>query len=417
MPDPRLVVLGHDGAVGSSDEGAQLTCLSAFSGLGGMDLGLEAAGFRHVGCIEWDECARRSLKANRSDRWPLLDPGDIEVVASTLDPLDVGLEVGELDLLVGAPPCQPYSMAAQWSATSRKGLGDRRGQYLDSLLLLAERFLPKVILLENVRGFVHGATSALDHIQSHLDGLWDALGERYVLDHRVIDSADVGAPQHRRRAIVIASRVGTDVSWPEIVEPTTAWDALGDLEQPDDALPKPNGKWADLLPSIPEGENYLWHTDRGGGEPLFGWRTRYWSFLLKLAKDRPSWTLSAQPGPATGPFHWDSRPLSVPELLRLQTFPADWIVEGPARTDHVRQIGNATPPLLAEVLGRSVAAHITGEEQVGALTWAIERRDDVPPPVRVRPIAKAYKGRIGTHPDHPGAGLGPAGRGPSTTPR
>ena len=59
-----------------------------------------------------------------------------------------------------------------------------------------------------------------------------------------------------------------------------------------------------LLASIPEGQNYLWHTDRGGGlvGPLFGWRRRYWSFLLKLAKDQPSWTIQAEPGPATGHF-------------------------------------------------------------------------------------------------------------------
>ena len=49
-----------------------------------------------------------------------------------------------------------------------------------------------------------------------------------------------------------------------------------------------------------------WHTDRGG-EPLFGWRRRYWSFLLKLAKSAPAWTVQAQPGPATGLFHWDNR--------------------------------------------------------------------------------------------------------------
>lgn len=394
----------------SSDDSAELTCLSTFSGLGGMDLGLEAAGFRHVGCIEWDECARRSLKANRGDRWTLLEPGDIEVIAAALAPADVGLEVGELDLLVGAPPCQPYSKAAQWSATSRRGLDDRRGQYLDDLLILAEHFLPKVILLENVRGFVRGATSTLDHIQVQLDEIAEVHGVHYVLDHRVIDAADVGAPQYRSRAIVIASRVGSELPWPDTVEPTTAWDAIGSLKQSDDELPEPKGKWAELLPSIPEGENYLWHTDRGGGEPLFGWRTRYWSFLLKLAKDRPSWTLPAQPGPATGPFHWDNRPLSVPELLRLQTFPANWTVEGSARTDHVRQIGNATPPLLAEVLGRCVVEHITGEAPGEPLVTAIERSDTIPPAQRIQPIADKYRHRVGAHADHPGPGLGPAGR-------
>ena len=84
------------------------------------------------------------------------------------------------------------------------------------------------------------------------------------------------------------------------------------------------GKWADLLPTIPEGQNYLWHTNRGGGSQLFGWRTRYWSFLLKLAKNLPSWTIQAHPGSSIGPFHWRNRKLSVPEMCRLQTFPTAW---------------------------------------------------------------------------------------------
>src|SRR2546421_631152 len=81
-----------------------------------------------------------------------------------------------------------------------------------------------------------------------------------------------------------------------------AYDAFADL--PLEASPSMRGRWAELLPSIPEGSNYQHHTDRGQGLPIFGFRTRYWSFLLKLAQDRPSWTISAQPGPATGPFHW-----------------------------------------------------------------------------------------------------------------
>ena len=84
------------------------TVLSAFSGLGGLDLGLEAAGFEHRGCIEIDEFARRSLKANR-DTWPLLEAGDIHEVAAVLRPSDLGLARRELTLLAGAPPCQPFS--------------------------------------------------------------------------------------------------------------------------------------------------------------------------------------------------------------------------------------------------------------------------------------------------------------------
>ena len=359
---------------------AQLTCLSAFSGLGGMDLGLETAGFRHVGLIEWDEWARLSLKANRQGRWRVLEPGDIEAVAASLAPSDLQLDVGELDLLVGAPPCQPYSKAAQWRSGSRQGLEDRRGQYLDDLLVLAEQFLPKVIMLENVRGFVQGRTNALVHLRAQLDVIEAEHNVTYSLAHRVIDSADVGVPQRRSRAIVIATRIDSPLPWPRPVPPTTAWDAIGEIEQPTDELVEMRGKWAGLLPSIPEGENYLFHTDRGEGEPIFGYRTRYWSFLLKLAKNRPSWTLPAHPGPAIGPFHWDNRPLSIPEMLRLQTFPTDWTVEGSTRADRVRQVGNATPPLLGEALGRCLVEHLTGQSSDGPFLTAIERRPETPPP-------------------------------------
>jgi DNA (cytosine-5)-methyltransferase 1 len=84
----------------------------------------------------------------------------------------------------------------------------------------------------------------------------------------------------------------------------TAWDAIGEIEASTESEDlRMKGRWTDLLPSIPEGENYLWHTNRKGGLRLFGWRTRYWSFLLNLSKSRPSWTIQARPGPAIGPFH------------------------------------------------------------------------------------------------------------------
>ena len=110
------------------------------------------------------------------------------------------------------------------------------------------------------------------------------------------------------------------------------------------------GRWAELLPSIPEGRNYLHHTERGDGVRLFGWRRRYWSFLLKLSKRLPSWTITAQPGPAIGPFHWKSRRLSPLELCRLQTFPAGYEIDGDLRTIQL-QLGNAVPSALAKTPG------------------------------------------------------------------
>ena len=391
-------------------EEARPTVLSGFSGVGGLDLGLEAAGFVHVGCVELDRIARRSLKANREDQWPLLETGDILDAAKTLTPHAVGLRRRELTLLAGSPPCQPFSKAAQWSRTSRIGLDDERSNCLNGFLDLAETFLPKAILMENVTGFAQGSIAALPEIEQSLARINARWGTHYRTEPRVLDAADFGVPQRRRRAIIMALRDGGRFSWPIPTHdraPVRSWDAIGRLKVADP--PVAVGKWADLLPSIPEGGNYLWHTSRGGGRPLFGYRTRYWSFLLKLAKDMPAWTLPAQPGPSTGPFHWDNRPLALEELLRLQSLPADWTVEGSYR-DQVRQIGNATPALLTEVLGRAILATLQLSHPAGPLRLAIPRLTRVPKRTPPERVIAAYRSLEGKHPDHPGAGLGPKAR-------
>jgi DNA (cytosine-5)-methyltransferase 1 len=170
------------------------------------------------------------------------------------------------------------------------------------------------------------------------------------------------------------------------------------------------GKWAELLPSIPEGENYLWHTPRGGGLPLFGWRTRYWSFLLKLAKNRPAWTIQAQPGPATGPFHWTNRRLSAQELCRLQTFP-DGLQFDCGRHDVQRMLGNAVPSLVAEVIAREIRVQLLDQPmKKKRLQLLPPHREPVPPPERVAKVPSAYDYLVGDHAEHPGEGLGKRAR-------
>jgi DNA (cytosine-5)-methyltransferase 1 len=390
-----------------------VTVLSAFSGLGGLDLGLEAAGFSHMGCIEHDEWARRSIKANRGDEWRLLDPSDITILANRLRPSTLGIKRRELGLLAGGPPCQPFSKAAQWSAAARVGLDDVRSHCLRDFLNLVKTFLPKALLIENVSGFVQGEVSALGLIEGRLRAINRSEGTHYALQQLVVDAADYGVPQRRHRALLVACRDGEVFQWPKPTHadsPFTAWDAIGDLQLEDNELPKPVGKWSALLPSIPEGQNYLWHTDRGGGVPIFGYRTRFWSFLLKLKKSEPSWTLPAQPGPSTGPFHWDNRPLAIRELLRLQSFPEDWIVEGDHRS-RVRQVGNATPPLLAEVVGRALAAQLFGVRFQGRhLKYRVDQADYTPAARPRRPLPPEFLHLVGSHPAHKGSGKGPKPR-------
>lgn len=400
---------GQTAADGRPNDQKRLTFLSLFSGIGGLDLGLERAGFRLVGSIENDDVARRTLKANRGDGWYQIPPHDIRELARALEPPQLGLEVGGLDLIAGAPPCQPFSKAAQWSRTSRTGLDDDRGTLVGDVLELVATFQPKLVLLENVAGFVSGPTSALSFIKDSLEQLNAATGHEYELACEILDANEFGVAQSRKRAIIVLSRIGK-TAWPAPA-PTelrpVAWDAIGGLHDPEASELEIGGRYGSLVPSIPEGQNYQWHTDRGGGLPLFGYRTRYWSFLLKLAKDQPAWTLAAQPGPSTGPFHWESRPLTVQEMLLLQSFPIDWRVEG-NRREQIRQIGNATPPALAERVGSQLAAALGHHPPPPSLGH--ERSGDIPAPQRRRAVPTRYHELVGDHPAHPGSGLGPSPR-------
>lgn len=238
---------------------------------------------------------------------------------------------------------------------------------------------------------------------------------------QVIDAASYGVPQHRERVFIVASRDGKLFKFPKVthgefddlliganIEPyRTVWDALGDLpERPNDPKLNMTGKWADLLPSIPEGENYLWHTPRGGGKPLFGWRTRFWSFLLKLAKDRPSWTIQAQPGPARGPFHWTNRKLSAQELCRLQTFP-DGLEFDCDRNDIQRMLGKAVPSLVAEVIAHEIRAQLLHKKvRKKKLKLLPPLRAKTPAAERVHRVPSKYLSLVGNHAEHPGEGMG-----------
>jgi DNA (cytosine-5)-methyltransferase 1 len=388
--------------------------LSVFTGAGGLDVGLQAAGFRTLACIELDPQARETLRQNRPS-WRLIEPGDVNEVAKSFRAAHIGLKRRELECIAAGVPCQPYSKAAQWAASGRTGLKDPRSRCLRSLMRLVDACLPRVLLIENVEGFVRGEGSALRSIQSSLGRINSRHGTKYKVRWTVLDAADFGVPQHRRRSILLAFREGSEFDWPTPTHrgvPVTAWDAIGDLRPRNP--PPAKGRWAALLPAIPEGGNYLHLTPKGGGTPVFGYRRRYWSFLLKLAKDRPSWTVAANPAQNAGPFHWDNRRLTTRELLRLQSFPKGWKLSGLEATQ-VRQVGNATPPLLAEVVGRALAEQAFGQVAVMRPALSVRRRRHVPRPSRTGSVPPQYLSSACDLRTHPGCGLGP-GRNHSWAP-
>jgi DNA (cytosine-5)-methyltransferase 1 len=359
------------------------------------------------------------MRLNRE--WPVIE-GDISKITSRRILESAGVRAGEADVLIGGPPCQPFSKSGYWATGDAKRLNDPRADTLTEYLRVLRDTLPRTFLLENVPGLAYrGKSEGVESIRRGLEKINNEAGTSYALSVKSINAAEYGVPQLRERVFVIGSRDGLLFDFPEPthgpsesvdsyepLEPyLTAWDALAELsDEPNDEALSMSGKWADLLPTIPEGHNYLWHTDRGGGEPLFGWRRRFWSFLLKLSKTLPSWTIQAQPGPATGPFHWRNRKLSAAELARIQTFP-DRLVFECRRADAQRLIGNAVPSALAELLAREMRRQLLGGVvSMSPLTLLPKRRDDTPEPERVQPLPRKYRALIGDHSDHPGTGKG-----------
>lgn len=326
-----------------------------------------------------------------------------------------GLKRNETDVLIGGPPCQPFSKSGFWVNGDSGRLNDPRSFTLNAYLQILKEVRPKAFLIENVEGFnFREKNEGVQLVSNALDSINRDCKTNYKASVQVLNAADYGVPQLRRRLFIVGSRDGKPFVFPK---PThgidrkpyvSAWEALRTLPMQVDPQLSAKGKWAHLLPSIPEGENYLWHTERGGGLPLFGWRTRYWTFLLKLAKDKPSWTIQAQPGPATGPFHWDNRRLSPQELARLQTFPDTFKPPLDLQTAQ-RQIGNAVPSLLAEILAREIATQLIGRN---ITTCSPELRitrskTPAPKPKKPLPVHSRYLSLAGNHDPHPGKGLGP----------
>ncbi|MEW6581190.1 MAG: DNA cytosine methyltransferase [Actinomycetota bacterium] len=347
-----------------------MKAVSLFSGCGGLDLGLLRAGFQTVFATDLDPyCAESYTRNLPGVPFHLGTAGELskELLASASH----GATLGSIDLLAGGPPCPPFSKSRFYLKEKPRALADAVGEEtINAYLTVLEAIRPRAFILENVAGLaykVHG--SALELI------LTTAKDLGYHLSSQLINAADYGVPQIRERFFVVgmldapfrfpepthAKNPGDDLLSQRRRPWVSAGQAISDLdteENADDTGHFAGGKYHHLLREIPPGDNYLYFTaKRGHPHPKFEWRSRYWSFLLKLSPDLPSWTLQARRSNNMGPLHWRNRILRIEEVKRLQTFPDDWYLTGTVERQW-RQVGNAVPPLLAEVLGSAIASQL-----------------------------------------------------------
>jgi DNA (cytosine-5)-methyltransferase 1 len=349
---------------------AKLRVVSLFSGAGGLDLGLRNAGFRVLVGVDTDAKSAISHATNFPESAFHLGSVTDFTQARAIE-LVGRSALQDVDLLVGGPPCPPFSKSRFYRTEMPRAMDDPVGQatitgYLDTLRWLR----PKAFLLENVAGMAFGIhKGTLDHIVGTAEGLG------YKCAARVLNAADYGVPQIRQRFFLVGT-LQAEFEWPTPTHAehsddqlpllpawrTAGW-AINDLDTDENASDEGHfagGKYNHLLKEIPPGDNYLFLTEkRGHPNPVFEWRKRYWSFLLKLSPDLPSWTIQARRSNNMGPLHWRNRILRVEEVKRLQTFPDDWHLEGKIEQQW-RQVGNAVPPMLAQALGESLAKSLGG---------------------------------------------------------
>ena len=326
------------------------TVLELFAGAGGMALGLEKAGLKSVLLNEIDSHACKTLRKNRPE-WNVVE-GDVSQV-------DFTPYRNTVDVLAGGFPCQAFSYAGK-----KLGFEDTRGTLFFEFARAAKEINPKVLLAENVRGLLnHDDGRTLETIKNIITDLGYTLFEP-----RVLKAIFYKVPQKRERLIIVAVRNdladGIDYQWPSSYNKIlTLKDALKKGELYDSDVPEsegqkypkrkaeilsmvpPGGYWRDLPEDIQK-EYMLKSFYLGGGKT---------GMARRLSWDEPSLTLTCAPAQKqTERCHpEETRPLTVREYARIQTFPDDWVFEGPMSAKY-KQIGNAVPVNLSFAVGKSV---------------------------------------------------------------
>ncbi len=326
------------------------TSVELFAGAGGLALGMHLAGFRHILLNEMDPMACQTLRRNHPE-WNVLE-GDIHKVDFT--PLR-----DKVDFLSGGFPCQAFSYAGK-----KGGLNDTRGTLFFELARAVREIRPKVFMGENVKGLLsHDDGKTLSIIKNAITELGYTL-----IEPQVLKAIMYQVPQKRERLILIAIRndlaSNVNFKWPDPYKRVmTLRDAFYKGVLFKDDVPESDGqkypaKKARVMAMVPEGGDWRdlpveeQKEYMGGSFYLGGGKT---GMARRLSMDEPSLTLTCAPAQKqTERCHpTETRPLTVREYARIQTFPDYWQFEG-SLSDQYKQIGNAVPVNLSYAIGRSL---------------------------------------------------------------
>lgn len=372
--------------------------VSLFSGAMGLDIGLEKTGrYEILACVElmrpFCETIKRNVELGRTGGAPKVFCRDIAGLSIDEFLLETGIKPGEIDLLVGGPPCQSFSTAGR-----RKSVQDPRGTLLWHFLRFVEGLQPRFFIMENVRGLI---SAAINHrplskrpdkggpplkfdeepgsvIRLFSSDLQKINGGPYHMDCFEVNAVNYGAPQLRERALFIGNRYNAKIDFPlpthgqpDVEKPRdlfldtplkpwrTLGDAIGSLNDPGDVIMDFSPRKKSFLSLIPPGSNWrslpvdLQQESMGRAWHAKGGRSGWWR---RLSFDLPCPTLVTMPNHAsTSLCHPNKvRALSLREYARIQEFPDDWEFCGTASQQYA-QVGNAVPIRLGEVAGEVMA--------------------------------------------------------------
>lgn len=329
------------------------TGIELFAGAGGLALGLEEAGIEGKLFVEFDQRACETLRENRPD-W--------NVVEDDVANVDFSEYKGKIDVVSGGAPCQAFSYAGK-----RLGFGDTRGTLFAEFARCVREVQPKMFLFENVKGLLsHDKGRTFKTIKHEFESLG------YEIDYKVLNAAYFGVGQKRQRLIVIGIRSDLkdkiDFEYPkEDGEMTILRDVLKDVpDSPYQPYSENKRKVMELVPAggcwvdLPEevAKDYMGKSYYSGG----GRR----GMARRISWDEPSLTLTTSPSQKqTERCHpEETRPFTVREYARIQSFPDEWKFCG-GLSDQYKQIGNAVPVELARRIGLEIIKALDMEDKNG----------------------------------------------------
>ncbi|HAE91468.1 MAG TPA: DNA (cytosine-5-)-methyltransferase [Tissierella sp.] len=313
----------------------EVTAIEVFTGAGGLALGLEQAGIHTVQFVEIDKFCCETLKQNRPE-W--------NVINEDIAKVDFTMFKGKVDIVTGGSPCQAFSYSGK-----KLGFEDTRGTLFYEFARTVKEVEPLIFMFENVRGLIsHDKGRTLETILSVLKELG------YNVKYEVLNANDYGVAQKRERIIIIGTKDGIEFEYPKKLDyKPVLRDALKDVPQSEGhtysekkrkvlELVPPGGCWVDLPEELQKeymGKSYY----SGGGKR---------GMARRISWDEPSLTLTCSPSQKqTERCHpEETRPFTVREYARIQSFPDSWEFAGGIGQKY-KQIGNAVPVELARHLG------------------------------------------------------------------